>query len=69
MREYGVIVMVVLIDRPPRLQWLLALLSSLATNSHTDTSHYSTRGEKSFHDATLERKTERKGVKSVGERK
>lgn len=63
-REYGVIVVVVQIDRPPRLQWLLASPCSLAPDSHTDTSRpflIIARGgeKKSFHDATLEGKTER----------
>lgn len=62
-REYGVIVVVVQIDRPPRLQWLLASPCSLAPDSHTDTSRpfliIAQGGKKNFHDATLEGKTER----------
>ena len=62
------IVVAVQIDRPPRLQWLLASPRSLAPDSHTDTSRpvldYGTRGEKKkkkkrFYDATLEGRTEK----------
>lgn len=64
-RECGVIVVVVQIDRPPRLQWLLASPCSLAPDSHTDTSRpfliIAREGKKCFYDATLEGKTERKG--------
>lgn len=61
-RERGVMVVLVQIDRPPRLQWLLASSRSLASDSHTDTSRpfliIAQGGRKSFHDAALERKTE-----------
>lgn len=74
-RECGVIVVVVQIDRPPRLQWLLASPCSLTPDSHTDTSRpfliIAREGgkKKRFYDATLEGKTERKGEGECGRMK